>query len=433
LTGALKIAHLKGSRLSVPAISEDPSDRDSQDGQMAPVRTQNNGMCGKAGAEQPGNRMRITFSETVVACMVLLFVLLVGGARAQGIPINGYYGQYDAAQKTVGFPSKSLTGPRSETWIPARPRKDYHIGVLLPHLKDSYWIAADYGIVTRARQLGLHLTLYTAGAYINFGNQRAQLKHLVDVDKVDGIILASLDYQKMDPFVAMVTASGVPVVALINDIRAARITAKSMVSFYDMGYLAGQFVCQDAGGKNIKVAFFPGPIQSGWAPDTYQGFLGAVRDLKTDGQIVTVLDPLYGDTRPDVQRMRLATLDKAENQGIDYIVGNAVAAVEAVGYLRARQGLHPKAKIVATYITPTVYEQIRQGSIRAAPSDQTVSQCIIAVDMLVKILNGQKPGVDFPFRAAPHIPLITPQNIQRFSYEDLFGERAFVPVCDRYE
>ena len=378
--------------------------------------------------------MRISFSGVSSLCLVLLAVQLVTAAPVgQGIPIEGYYGHYDASRKAVGFPSRSLTGPRSETWTPAQPRKAYHIGVLLPHLKDSYWIAADYGIVTRTRQLGLQLTLYTAGAYINFGNQRAQLKHLVDVDKVDGIILASLDYQKMDPFVATVTAAGTPVVALINDIRAAKITAKSMVSFYDMGYLAGQFVLKDAGGKNIKVAFFPGPIQSGWAPDTYQGFLGAVAHLTAKGQVVTVLDPLYGDTRPDVQQMRLATLDKPQNQGIDYIVGNAVAAVVAVDYLHAHQGLHPKAKIVATYITPTVYEQIRKGSIRAAPSDQTISQCVIAVDMLVKILNGQKPGVDFPFRAAPHIPLITPQNIHKFSYEELFGERGFVPVFDHYE
>ena len=389
-------------------------------------------MFWRANREPVGKPMRMMFAKAVGGGLVLLAVLLAAGAQAQEIPIEGYYGHYDAARKTVGFPSRSLAGPRDETWVAAQPRRDYHIGVLLPHLKDSYWVAADYGIVTRVRRLGLPLTLYTAGAYINFGNQREQLKHLVEIDKVDGIILASLDYQKMDPFVASVTAAGIPVVALINDIRAAKITAKSMVSFYNMGYLAGEFVMNDAGGRNIKVAFFPGPIQSGWAPDTYQGFLGAVADLTAKGQVVTILDPLYGDTRPDVQRMRLRTLNKVKNRNMDYIVGNAVAAVEAVAYLRDHRELQPNAKIVATYITPTVYEQIRRGAIQAAPSDQTISQCIIAVDMLVKILNGQKPGVDFPFRAGPHIPLITPQNIHRFSYEKLFGEPGFAAVSDPF-
>jgi protein TorT len=93
----------------------------------------------------------------------------------------------------------------------------------------------------------------------------------MDVDKVEGIILACLDYQKMDPFVATVTAAGIPVVALINDIRAAKITAKSMVSFYDMGYIAGKFVLADAGSRSIKVAFFPGPIQCGGRPPKNSG------------------------------------------------------------------------------------------------------------------------------------------------------------------
>jgi periplasmic protein TorT len=376
--------------------------------------------------------MRIAPSKSI-STFALIFTLLLPAAHARQIPIDGYYGRYDARRKIAGFPSGSLSGPRSETWIPAVPRRPYHIGVLLPHLKDSYWVAADYGIVPRVRELGLKLTLYTAGAYINFGNQRTQLRHLYTVDKVDGIILASLDYRKMDPFVQAATATGIPVVGLINDIRAPEITAKSMVSFYDMGYLAGKFVMQDAGKRDIKVAFFPGPIQSGWAPDTYQGFLGAATALKAAGQTVTVLPPLYGDTRPDVQRMRLETLNRAENQKIDYIVGNAVAAVEAVDYLRVHRVLHPHTSIVATYITPTVYEQIEKGAIRAAPSDQTVSQCIIAVDMLVKILNGLKAGVDFPFRASPHIPLITPRNIGRYKYEDFFGKRGFATVYDKFD
>ena len=380
--------------------------------------------------------MRNMPSVTVCRWRLALLITLLLVSRpghAQEIPINGYYGRYDAQQKTVGFPSRSFPAPRSETWRPAIPDKSYHIGVLLPHLKDSYWLAADYGIVTRMRELGLRLTLYTAGAYINFGNQRAQLKHLSEVDRVDGIILASLDYQKMDPFVAAVADAGIPVVGLINDIRAAKISAKSMVSFYDMGHLAGEFVCADAPAGDIRIAFFPGPTQSGWAPDTYAGFLAAIERLRTTGRRVTVLPPLYGDTRPDVQRMRLGTLNREDNRGIDYIVGNAVAAVEAVGYLEAHRGLHPKAKIVATYLTPTVYTQIEKGLIQAAPSDQTVSQCRIAVDMVVKLLNGQRAGVDFPFRAAPHIPLITSRNIARFPYEDLFGERGFTPVSDPFE
>jgi protein TorT len=126
--------------------------------------------------------------------------------------------------------------------------------------------------------------------------------------------------------------------------------------------------------------------------------------------------------------MRLDILNRNENHGLDYIVGNAVAAVEAVEYLEKNRDIHPMSKIVSTYITSKVYEQIKNGKILAALSDQSISQCQIALDMVVKILNGEEAGKDFPFRVSPLIPLITTENIGRYEYEKLFGEKGFKPV-----
>ncbi len=52
----------------------------------------------------------------------------------------------------------------------------------------------------------------------------------------------------------------------------------------------------------------------------------------------------------------------------------------------------------------------------------------MAVDMMVRTLNGEQPGKDFPFRSGPFIPLITPENIDRFPFEGLFGPRGYEPV-----
>lgn len=358
----------------------------------------------------------------------IAFLLWTALARTEELPVNSYYGHYDASQKKRGFPSASLTGPKTETWSSVRPARAYHLGILLPHLNDSYWATVNYGIVSYARKLGLRLTVYLAGAYTDLGNQRSQLQTLVTRDKTDGIILASVDYEKMDPFVAEADRAGVPVVGLINDIYAPAIEAKSMVSFHEMGYKAGEHVMRHAGNKDFTVAFFPGPRESGWASDTYHGFLAAVDGLKAAWQNVTIFPPQYGDTRHDVQQMRLDTLNKTQFHGVDYIVGNAVAADEAVSYLAGHRQIHPNAKVVATYLTATVYEQIEKGHILAAPSDQIISQCRIAVDMMVRILNGEKAGIDFPFRASALIPLITTETIGRYEYENLFGERGFLPV-----
>jgi len=364
-------------------------------------------------------------------CIMVLCFLFPSMADANEIIVNSYYGKYDPNKKKVGFPSANLKGPVTEKWITPKPKRNYHIGVLFPHLKDSYWIAANYGIITHAKALGVTITLHTVGGYINFGDQREQLMSLATKTKVDGIILASVDYTKMDRFVAEVTDLGVPVIGLINDITAPAIKAKALVSFFKMGYKAGEYVVKDSGGKDIKVAFFPGPRQSGWAPETYEGFMSAVSEHEKPGQKVTVLEPFYGDTRPGVQSMRLEEcLDKPENSDINYIVGCAVAAVEAVRYLSKNREKHPNARIVSTYNTINVYEQITKGEIIASPSDQTIIQCIMALDMMVKLLNGEQAGKDFPFRSGPVIPVITKDNVGEYSYEYLFGEKGFVPVVD---
>lgn len=370
--------------------------------------------------------------QTIFLICALALLLAPQFAMPEALIVNSYYGQYDANRKKPGFPSASLASPKTETWQSVKPAKQYHIGVLLPHLNDSYWETTNYGIVAHARELGLKITVYLAGSYSNLGNQGSQLKALIIRDKVDGIILGSVDYTKMDPFVAKAGDAGVPVVALINDVYAPAITAKSMVSFHEMGYKAGEFVMEHAGSRDFRVAFLPGPQESGWAPDTFDGFRQAVSERQSKGQRIDILPPLYGDTRKDVQQMRLDILNKKEYAGVDYLVGNAVAAVEAVTYLKRQHNKHPNAKIVATYLTSRVFEQIEEGLILAAPSDQIVSQCRIAVDMVVRTLNGEKAGRNFPFRASPLIPLITTDNIGQFVYEHLFGNRDFQPVYTEF-
>jgi protein TorT len=382
-----------------------------------------------------------SFSRKIVVVVIASVVVwgltplaVIAEDVAEGIQVNAYYGVYDATLKKQGFPSPSLKEPVIETWQPPVPKKSYHIAALVPHHNDSYWVTVNYAYMTHAKELGVTLSLYEAGSYANFGNQREQLTTLAQGKHVDGIILSSVDYAKMDRYVEMAVDKGVPVVNLINDIRAPKIYAKSQVSFYDMGYEAGRFVIRDSEGKDVKIALFPGPEQSGWAPESYEGFKAAVLQLKHPDQQVTLLDPAWGNTSPEVQYKRLMhVLNDPANAQMDYIVGCAVAATEAVKYLKDHSATHPNAKIVSTYITGDVYDQIRQNAISAAPCDQIIPQTSIALDMMVRILNGEQPGKDFPFLASPVILTITEDNIAHSPYETILGKKEYAPVIHRLE
>jgi len=339
------------------------------------------------------------------------------------VKVNSYYGAYDVGTKEPGRPAKSLTGPKVENWAPPeKANKPYVIGVSFPHLKDPYWLAVNYGIISEAKRLGVGINLVAAEGYTDLAKQVSQVENLAQ-QKVDGIILAAISYTALDPVVEEVNKKGIPVIEVINDIRAPAIRAKSLVSFFDMGLHAGEFVVEDARGKaEVNVVFLPGPAGSGWAPDTLDGFKEAIK--KFPGK-VDILAVKWGDTGKDAQRTLIEDALQAFPK-IDYLIGNAVMADAAVGPL-AETGRSKTTKIVSTYIIPPLYDKIKKGEVAAAPSDLTVTQGQMAVNMMVRILNGQKPGVDFPFRAGPQIPTITKANIDNFSYELLFGPRDFRP------
>ena len=355
---------------------------------------------------------------------ILLFLLISTVVNA--IEVKSYYGLYDVEQKVAGHAAKSLNSAVIEDWKFSKQSKPYKIAVLLPHLKDPYFLAVNYGILKQANKNGIKFKLYTAGGYNHLGDQRKQF-HKAMKDGIDGIILASISYDKLDRDINYAKKQGIPVVEVINDIQAQEISAKSLVSFYQMGYKAGEFLAKHADSKKKSVAFLPGPKGSGWAPDTLDGFREAIE--KHSNNNITIYKALYGDTGAKTQ----STLIKRAfhyNKKIDYLVGNAVMAEVAPKIL---QQLSKKdTQVVSTYIIPKVYEMIKEGKVLAAPSDKGVLQARIAVDMLQKILDEKKPGKDFPFRTGPIIPVIDIDNIKTFTFESLFGKKDFKAVLSNY-
>ena len=56
--------------------------------------------------------------------------------------------------------------------------KPWNICVLFPHMKDTFWVAADYGVVEEAKRMGVNMTLYQAGGYENLPKQLVAVRRL---------------------------------------------------------------------------------------------------------------------------------------------------------------------------------------------------------------------------------------------------------------
>ena len=113
------------------------------------------------------------------------------------------------------------------------------------------------------------------------------------------------------------------------------------------------------------------------------------------------------------------------NPDISFIVGNAQAAVSAVQAVR-EAGLEDQIKIMAFHQNPPVYDLIATGDLLGAANDHTVIQGRMAVDMAVRLLEGQT--LEPSNRAGPVITMMTPDNLKtEFVWESTFAPKDYKP------
>jgi periplasmic protein TorT len=115
----------------------------------------------------------------------------------------------------------------------------------------------------------------------------------------------------------------------------------------------------------------------------------------------------------------------AAHPDIKYIVGTSPTSEAAEGLLRDR-GLEGKIKVLAYYFTPGVYEGIKAGRIMAAPTDSAVIQGRIAIDQMVRILEGK----DYQKHVGPKLYMIDSGNINSFDHDSSLAPDNFKPMFD---
>jgi protein TorT len=301
----------------------------------------------------------------------------------------------------------------------AKAQKKWRIRVFIPHLKDAYWMGVNFGLIDEARRLGISLSIYEAGGYDQLEVQRRQIEGSLK-EKPDGLIIGAISQDGLNDIVKKANDQGIPVIDLINGMSSTDIAARAAVSFWDMGYQAGRYLrrLQTKGGQPMKVAWFPGPKGAGWVAAGDAGLRKAI----TDGAI-NIVTSQYGDTGSAVQAKLVEAALSRYADDLNCIVGTAVTAEAAVKILRQR-GLADRIKILSYYYGPGVHRGIRRGDITAAPSDLTVLQARIAVDVMVRILE-QK---DYYKHVAPKVTVVDRDNIRSWDTSTTLAPRGFRPI-----
>lgn len=293
----------------------------------------------------------------------------------------------------------------------------WRLCVIYPHLKDAYWLSVNYGMVEEARRLGVSFDLYEAGGYPNLARQIEQVE-ACGKRKMDALILGPVSYEGLTPSVLTISRQ-MPVIAAVNDMDDAGVTAKSSVSWREMGAAAGREIARrhPKGSAPVRLAWFPGSKGAGWVKFVERGFLEAIAESSA-----VIVATRFGDTGLEEQVLLVEdVLDSVPD--VDYLVGSGPMAEAAISVLRAR-GLSDRIGLVSTYVSHGVYRGIKRGRILAAPTDFAVLQGRLAVELAVRAIEGK-----LTIRhAGPRIVTLTPENIDMIGSVESLAPASFVPV-----
>lgn len=291
----------------------------------------------------------------------------------------------------VFVPDRSdLTKVVESTWSPptANAGKKRYVCVSFPSMQDPYWLAANYGIATEAKRLGLRVDVLNAGSFDNISTQVNQLNDCA-AKGAEAVLVAPISADGVASAVASLKKSGIPVINIVPRIaHGTNLAGRATLDYYQVGIASARFLKESVGNAAVKVALFPGPPGADWAARTVEGFKEATKN--TNIKIVSIK---YGNTDKSTQYNLVADTLSAVSD-LDWVVGNAVAADAATGAIKAA-GLSGRVKIGSTYQTGPVRAAIQEGSIQWALSDNVVWMASIGLDMAVKAMDGAlEPGTE---------------------------------------
>jgi periplasmic protein TorT len=319
----------------------------------------------------------------------------------------------------VWDPPFNMASPRHKVdYTPlAKASKPWELCVSFPHMKDAYWLAVDYGVADEAKRQGVKMQLVEAGGYTELPKQISQIEDCVAAG-ANAVIIGAISFDGMNNLVAEIRKKNIPVIDVINGMSSPELSAKSLVSFGEMGAKAGEYLAKlhPAGSTPVKVAWFPGPPGAGWVEAGNTGFLGAIK-----GSAIEVVETKYGDTGKEVQAKLVEDTLQA-HPDISYVVGTAVTAEAAIPILRDK-GIDDKVKIVAYYYTLGVDQGIRRGQILAAPTDSPVIQGRIAIDQAIRILEGK----DYLKHVGPALMVVGQDTVKTFDSTSTLAPEGFKP------
>mgnify|MGYP006281948217 CR=1 FL=1 len=281
---------------------------------------------------------------------------------------------------TGGETSEVSYTPRLEP-----PSEKWHVCVLFPHLKDTFWIGTNAGVMQEAARQGVQATLFQAGGYTELNKQLAQFDDCMALG-VDAIIISAISEGALRGKIRQAQNQGIVQIGLVNPITDSPIDG-AIFADYDMASLVAgdnlQAYLESQGKPDARVINFAGVAGSGWAEAAASGWKMAFEDSG-----VEVVEDKFGETGKSAQLQLIEDAIQTYDD-IDAFVGVGTMAEVAPDALQ-ETGLSDDIAVVPFHMTEGVMDGIMNGTILGAADGPKVVVGAIAMDMAIRALEGEE-------------------------------------------
>ncbi|MBR9786375.1 MAG: TMAO reductase system periplasmic protein TorT [Vibrionaceae bacterium] len=295
------------------------------------------------------------------------------------------------------------------------------ICAIYPHLKDSYWLSVNYGMVTEAKNQGVNLRVLEAGGYPVKNRQEQQLK-ICNQWGADAIILGTVDpyaYEhNLNTFV-----DDIPVFATVNKLVLDHEQSKLLkgvvgVDWYWMGNEAGKYLANrhPKGSGITNIALLLGPRTRGGTKPVTAGFYDAIKE--SDIHVVTTL---WADNDKELQRNLVQSV--IDMNDIDYVVGSAVAIEAAISELRSADKVRDIG-LISVYLSHGVYRGLLRNKVLFAATDKMVEQGRLSVIQATRYLR----HLPYEKYASPDIIPLTPTALDQDTIQESLSPSEYRPT-----
>lgn len=351
-------------------------------------------MCGQRGGRGP--------LGTGIAILLLVACLLTGC-------------EPDAPEKRLTLkPSRVLaentlsadsSRDRFEPAVMTKAGTPWRLAFLMKNFAwaSPYWRRTHEGAESARQGLGVYLRVLGVEQY-GIEAQIRSLDNLIREGRIDGVIIAPVDTNRLSPVVEKAVAAGIPVIVYDTPLNAEGVLTFVGFDNFKAGRLLGRWVVEQLGGRG-NVLILEGPQGNQNALDRRNGMLAGLRE----GDI-NVLGLRSGHwQRQEAQRITAGWLERFSD--IDAILAAddvmALGAADAIDSA-ARQGI-----IVTGFdANADALLAIRYGRMHATVDQLPKQQARHAVELMVRHLES---GTEFPpTQLWSDIRLITAENVIEF-------------------